>query len=82
MTDHTTDVVNQIKAGGFYALDQHDNHTLTVDDGVDIFWISDFNPALHGVKFTVRLAVICLKHQSSQTKKGPAVSCRGLFYFL
>ena len=31
--DHATGAVHKIKAVVLYALDQHDNHTLTVDDG-------------------------------------------------
>ena len=38
----------KIKAVVFYVLDQHDNHTLSVDDGMDVFLISVFNPALQG----------------------------------
>jgi L-ectoine synthase len=48
VTDHATGTVHKIKAGVLYALDQHDNHTLTVDDGMDMFLISVFNPALQG----------------------------------
>ena len=48
VTDHATGNVHEIKAGVLYALDQHDNHTLTVDDGMDMFLISVFNPALQG----------------------------------
>ena len=48
VTDHASGTVNEIKAGVLYALDQHDNHTLTVDDGMDMFLISVFSPALQG----------------------------------
>jgi L-ectoine synthase len=48
VTDHATGTIHEIKAGVLYALDQHDNHTLTVDDGMDMFLISVFNPALQG----------------------------------
>ena len=40
--------VHEIMAGVLYALDQHDNHTLTVDDGMDMFLISVCNSALQG----------------------------------
>ena len=30
----------EIKAGVLYGLDQYDNHTLTEDDGMDLFLIS------------------------------------------
>jgi L-ectoine synthase len=48
VTDHATGKVHPIKAGVLYALDQHDNHTLTVEEGQDMFLISVFNPALQG----------------------------------
>lgn len=48
VTDHATGNVLEIKTGVLYGLDQHDNHTLTVDDGMDVFLISVFNPTLQG----------------------------------
>ena len=48
MTDHANGSVHEIMAGVLYALDQHDNHTLTVDDGMDMFLISVCNSALQG----------------------------------
>lgn len=45
MTDHANGSVHEIMAGVLYALDQHDNHTLTVDDGMDMFLISVCNSA-------------------------------------
>ena len=46
--DHATGAIHKIKAVVFYVLDQHDNHTLSMDDGMDMFLISVFNPALQG----------------------------------
>ena len=46
VTDHAIGSVAEIKAGVLYALDQHDHHSLTVDEGQDMFLISTFNPAL------------------------------------
>ena len=48
VTDRATGSVSEIKAGVLYALDQHDHHSLTVDEGQDMFLISVFNPALQG----------------------------------
>jgi L-ectoine synthase len=48
VTDHATGDVHEISKGVMYALDQHDHHTLTVDQGQDMFLISVFNPALQG----------------------------------
>ena len=48
VTDHATGTVHEINVGVLYALDQDDNHTLTVDTGMDIFLISVFSPALQG----------------------------------
>jgi|TARA_B110000967_G_scaffold89366_1_gene91934 hypothetical protein len=48
VTDHANGSVHEIMAGVLYALDQHDNHTLTVDDGMDMFLISVCNSALQG----------------------------------
>jgi len=36
----------EIKAGVLSGLDQYDNHTLADDDGMDLFLISVFSPAL------------------------------------
>jgi hypothetical protein len=46
--DHATGAVHQIKAVVFSVLDQHDNHTLLVDDEMNMFFIFIFNPALQG----------------------------------
>ena len=35
--DHATGAIHKIKAVVFYVLDLHDNHTLLVDDGMDMF---------------------------------------------
>ena len=46
--DHATCAIHEIKAVVFYVLELHDNHTLLVDDGMDMFLIFVFNPALQG----------------------------------
>jgi L-ectoine synthase len=48
--DHATGTVHKIKGVVLYALNQHDIHTLSVEDWMDMFLISVFNPALQGDK--------------------------------
>lgn len=50
VTDHATGETHEISPGVLYALDQHDHHSLTVDEGQDMFLISVFNPALQGTE--------------------------------
>ncbi|MGB1238571.1 MAG: ectoine synthase [Pseudomonadales bacterium] len=48
ITDLASGTVHRIESGTLYALNQHDKHTLTADDGQDMRLICVFNPPLQG----------------------------------